>query len=174
MWLSFLLYFKNTFASSPFNWMVLQIMMNFYSWRYYYGIHFELLQKTCWKSYSTSDGHKFINSKLSEKYIQIKCGNFRNVCRCIGRLNHETDLVTPLSQHNNDIDEYRSDVIDLRTKCKKTAMHSQTNLRHVFEDKTGGDPSACEITFVLYRARRQLQQKVKILWNFAKCYLQLA
>ena len=127
-----------------------------------YGIHFELLQTTCWKSLSTSDGHKFINSKISEKYIYLKCAIFRTGCKGTGRLNRVTDLITPLSPHNHNTEEYRSDVFDLKTKCKKTAMHSQTNLRHVFDDTTRGDPSAREVTFsecesAMYRARRRLQ-----------------
>ena len=90
------------------------------------------------KVYTTSDRHKFINSKITEKYIYLKCAIFRTGCKGTGRLNRVTDLITPLSQHNHNTKKYISDVFDLKTKCKKTAMHSQTNLRHVFDDTTRG------------------------------------
>ena len=117
------------------------------------------------KVYTTSDGHKFINSKISEKYIYLKCAIFRTGCKGTGRLNRVTDLITPLSPHNHNTEEYRSDVFDLKTKCKEIAMHSQTNLRHVFYDTTRGEPSAREVTFpecesAMYRARRRLQPKI--------------
>ena len=116
------------------------------------------------KVYTTSDGHKFINSKISPKYIYLKCAIFRTDCKGTGRLNRVTDLITPLPPDNHNTEEYRSDVFDLKTKCKKTAMHSQTNLRHVFDDTTRGDPSAREVSFpewesAMYRARRRLQPK---------------
>ena len=84
------------------------------------------------KVYTTSDGYKYINSKINEKYIYLKCTIFRSGCKGTGRLNRETDLITPLSQHDHNIEEYKSDVFDLKTKCKTTAMHSQTNLRLKF------------------------------------------
>ena len=90
------------------------------------------------KVYTTSDRHKFINSKITEKYIYLKCAIFRTGCKGTGRLNRVTDLITPLSQHNHNTKKYISDVFDLKTKCKKTAMHSQTNLRHVFDGTTRG------------------------------------
>ena len=62
------------------------------------------------KIYTTSDGHKFINSKICEKLIYLKCAIFRSGCKGTGRLNRETDLITPLSQHNHNIEEYRPDV----------------------------------------------------------------
>ena len=92
--------------------------------------------------------------------------NFRIGYKGTGRLNRVTDLITPLSPHNHNTEEYRLDVFDLKTKCKKTAMHSQTNLRNVLDDTTRGDPSAREVTFpecesAIYRARRRLQPKIR-------------
>ena len=117
------------------------------------------------KVYTTSEGHKLINSKISEKYIYLKCSIFRTGCKGTGRLNRVTDLITPLSRHNHTTEEYRSDVFDLKTKCKKTAMHSQTNLRQDFENTTRYDPSVYEVTFpacesAMFRARRRLQLKI--------------
>ena len=91
--------------------------------------------------------------------------HFRSGCKSTGRLNRETDLITPLSQHDHNIGEYRSDVFNLKRKCKKTAIYSQTNLWHVFDDTTRCDPCACEVTFpgcesAMYRARKKLQPKV--------------
>ena len=131
------------------------------------------------KVYTTSDGHKFINSKISEKCIYLRCAIFRPGCKGTGRLNRVTDFITPLLPHNHNTVEYRLDVFDLKTKCNKTAMHSETNLRHVFDDTTRGDPSARELTFP--NANRQFivpgegYNRIfpQMLLNFAKCYLLL-
>ena len=79
----------------------------------------------------------------------------------------ETKLITPLFQHNHSVEEYKSDVYELKTKCKTVAMRSQDNLRQVFDETTRIDPRACEVSFTecesaMYRARRKLQPKIPL------------
>ena len=70
-----------------------------------------------------------------------------------------------MNQHNHTVEDYKSDVFQLKAKCKTVAKHSQTNLRMVFDDITRNDPCAGDISFVecessMYRARRTLQPKI--------------
>ena len=101
--------------------------------------------------------------------------NYHTGCKGTGSLNRVVDLITPLSRHNHNSKEYTSDVFNLKSKCKKTAMHSQTNLRQVFNDATSCDPSACQVTFpdcesAMYSARRRFTRRFhEMLLNFAKC-----
>ena len=118
------------------------------------------------KVFTTSDGHKYTRSKITEKYFCLKCALFRQSdCKGTSRLNRETDLITPLAQHHHSTEDYQSDIFGLRTKCKTLAKHTQTNLRKVFDDATRTDPSAHDISFAeceaaMYRARRTLQPKI--------------
>ena len=119
------------------------------------------------KVFSTVDGHKYVRSKISEKYIYLKCGLFRDGCKGTGKLNNETNLITPLHTHNHQFEGYKSHVYQLKTKWKTIAKHSQTNLRKVFDDVTRTDPCAREISFTecesaMYRARRMLQPKIPL------------
>ena len=89
--------------------------------------------------------------------LSIVCNSFKGT----GRLNQETDVLI-LSQHDHNIEAYKSDVYDLKTKCRITARRTQTNIS--FDTTTRNDPSACEVTFVecesaMYRVRRKLQPK---------------
>ena len=118
------------------------------------------------KVFTTSDGHKYIRSKITEKYLYLKCALFRqNDCKGTGRLNRETNLITPLTQHHHSNEDYQSNIFDLKAKCKTLAKHTQTNLRKVFDDATRTDPSAHDVSFAeceaaMYRARRTLQPKI--------------
>ena len=118
------------------------------------------------KVFSTTDGHKYIRSKMTEKYFYLKCALFKqNSCKGTSRLNRETDLITPLTQHNHNNEDYQTNLYDLKAKCKSLAKHTQTNLRKVFDDATRTDPSAHDISFPeceasMYRARRTLQPKI--------------
>ena len=73
------------------------------------------------KVFTTSDGNKYIQSKLKGNYIYLRCILFRSKCKGTSKLNCETGLITPLGQHNHDVDEYRSEVYHLKTKCKTIA-----------------------------------------------------
>ena len=118
------------------------------------------------KVFTTSDGHKYIRSKITEKYLYLKCALFRqNDCKGTGRLNRETNLITPLTHHHHSNEDYQSNIFDLKAKCKTLAKHTQTNLRKVFDDATRTDPSAHDVSFAeceaaMYRARRTLQPKI--------------
>ena len=90
---------------------------------------------------------------------------FRSDCKGTSRLNIETNLITPLKQHNHNIEAYQTDIYQLKTRCKTIAKNIQINLRKVFDDVTRNDPCACDISFrecesSLYRARRTLQPKI--------------
>ena len=81
-----------------------------------------------------------------------------------GKLNRESNIIFPLNPHNHNVDEYKSDIHELKNKCKKVAKDSQSNLRKIFDDTTRTDPSACDVSFTeiessMYQARRILQPK---------------
>ncbi|KAI6649597.1 hypothetical protein LOD99_6763 [Oopsacas minuta] len=83
------------------------------------------------------------------------------------KLNCETVLITPLGQRNHDVDEYRSEIYHLKTKCKTIANTSQANLRKVFDDSTRDDPHACELSFPrcessMYRARKTTEPGIPL------------
>ena len=75
------------------------------------------------KVFTTSDGNKYIQSKLKGNYIYLRCVLFRNTCKGTSKLNRETNLITNLKGHNHDVDEYKSVVYSLKTKCKTLAKN---------------------------------------------------
>ena len=115
--------------------------------------------------YTIQDGNKYIQSKIVVKYIYIRCGLFRSGCKGAAGLNRQTNLITPLNQHNHNTEAFKTEIYQLKTKCKTITKNSQTNLRKVFEDVTRNDPYACDVSFTecessLYCARRTLQPKI--------------
>ena len=114
---------------------------------------------------------KFV-SIFVQKYLPIifylKCELFRtHGCKGTGRSNRETDLITPLNQHNHPVEDYQTKVFELKTKCKNSAISTQINIRKVFDDTTRMDPSACNISFrecesSMYRARRTIEPKIPL------------
>ena len=96
----------------------------------------------------------------------MKCALFsQSNCNGTSRLNPETDLITPVTQHNHNKEDYQSNIFGHKTKCKILAKHTQTNLTKVFDDATRTDPSTHDISFAeceaaMYRARRTLQPKI--------------
>ena len=84
---------------------------------YTIGSYKSIVGKVC----TTLDGFKFISSKMNEKYRYLKCAMFRSGCKGTARLNRETNLITPLHEHDHDVEDYKSDVFNLKTKCKTIA-----------------------------------------------------
>ena len=114
-------------------------------------------KRTVGKVFTTSDGNKYIQSKLKGNYIYLRCVLFRNTCKGTSKLNRDTNLITPLKGHNH----------DLKTKCKTLAKNSQTTLRKVFDDATRNSPFACETSFpqcelTMYRARKTVEPKIPL------------
>ena len=68
--------------------------------------------------------------------------------------------------HNHEVLEYKTEVHQLKTKCKTFAKQVQSSsLRQVFDDVTRNNPCARDITFVecesaMYRARKTVQPNV--------------
>ena len=58
----------------------------------------------------------------------------------MGRLNKQTNLITPLRDQNHQLEDYKTNVYHLKTKCKTLSKHSQNNLRKVFDDAMRTDP----------------------------------
>ena len=117
------------------------------------------------KVITTSDGHNYCHSKITQDYIYLKCALFRSGCKGTSKLNRSRNLITPMNFHNHSVEEYKTEVYRLKTRCKTLAKYSQTNLREVFDDTTRNEPYAADISFVecessMYRARRTLQPKI--------------
>ena len=122
------------------------------------GVHFGIIQARITGRIYTTDGHKYLTSKITEKYIYLRCALFKS---------SRSNLIISLNPHNHNIDDYKSDVHELKNKCKKVAKHSQYNLRRIFDDTTRNNPSACDISFteiesLMYRARMILQPKIPV------------
>ena len=117
------------------------------------------------KVLTTSDGHNYVYSKITQDYIYLKCALFRSGCKGTSKLNRSRNVITQMNLHNHSVEEYKTEVDPLKTRCKTLAKYSQTNLREVFDDTTRNDPYAADISFVkcelsMYRARRTLQPKI--------------
>ena len=100
------------------------------------------------KVITTSDGHNYCHSKITQDYIYLKCGLFRSGCKGTSKLICSRNLITPMKFHNHSVEEYKTEVYQLRTRCKTLAKYSQINLREVFDDTTRNDPHAADISFV--------------------------
>ena len=81
-------------------------------------------------------GINIFNRNIKEIISTLDAYCLRMLVKERGKLNCETHLITPLKGHNHDVAEYKSEVYDLKTKCKTIAKNSQTNLRKVFDDTT--------------------------------------
>ena len=117
---------------------------------------------------TTTDGYKYVQPKVTEKYIYLKCAIFRGGCKGSGKINLIRNLITPMKEHNHSVDDYKSDIFKLKTKCKTMAKQVETTgLREVFDDVTRNDICARGISFAecessMYRARRKTQPKVPL------------
>ena len=66
---------------------------------------------------TTSDGHNYVHSKITEDYIYLKCALFRSGgCKGTCKLNHSRNLITPMNLHNHSVEEYKSEVYQLKTR----------------------------------------------------------
>ena len=119
-----------------------------------------------WKVFTTADGNKYVQSKITENYIYLKCAIYRSGCKGTGKLNRTRNLITRMQLHNHEVLDYKSDVNQLKTMCKTVAKQVQSSsLRQVFDDATRNNPCARDITFAecesaMYRARKTIQTKV--------------
>ena len=116
---------------------------------------------------TSTDGHKYVQSKVTESYIYLKCAIFRSGCKGTGKINRTRNLITPMKEHNHAVDAYKTDIYKLKTKCKRVAKEATTGLREVFDKVTRNDLYAREISFAecessMYRARRQIQPKIPL------------
>ena len=72
-----------------------------------------------------------------------------------------------MRDHYHQLEDYKTNIYHLKTKCKILAKHSQNNLRKVFDDATRTDPCGREISFTecesaMYRSRRTLHPKIPL------------
>ena len=54
---------------------------------------------------TTTDGYKYVQSKVTEKYIYLKCAIFRGGCKGTGKINLIRNLITPMKEHNHSVDD---------------------------------------------------------------------
>ena len=116
--------------------------------------------------FTTIDGFKYVQSKITESYVYLKCAIFRSGCKATSKLNRTINLITPMHLHNHEVSEYKTEVHQLKTKCKTVTKQVQTSsLRNVFDDITRNNPCARDISFAecesaMYRARKTSQPKI--------------
>ena len=93
--------------------------------------------------FTTVDGYKYVQSKITENYIYLKCAIFRGGCKGTSKLNRARNLITPMQLHNHEVLEYKTEVHQLKTKCKTVAKQVQSSsLRQVYDDVTRNNPCA--------------------------------
>ena len=115
------------------------------------------------KIYTSSDGYKYFSSRAKTNNVYLRCSLFNNGCKGTAKLNYESNLIHSISPHNDSLDDYRSKIYELKTKCKRNAQTD--NFRKVFNDVTRVDPSTSLISFkecesAMFRSRRKLQPNI--------------
>ena len=55
--------------------------------------------------FTTADGFKYVQSKMTENYFYHKCAIFRNGCKGTSKLNRTRNLITLMHLHNNEVSE---------------------------------------------------------------------
>ena len=78
------------------------------------------------KIVTTNDGFKYSKYKVKENTTYLRCVLSKNGCKGTAKLKLETNLIYPNSNHNHGIEEYKSGVYELKTKCKKMAESTAT------------------------------------------------
>ena len=117
--------------------------------------------------YTTNDGFKYAKYKLKENTAYLRCALNKKGCKGTAKLKIDSNLIYPYSVHNHGPEEYKSEVYDLKTTCKKRAQTTRDSLRKIFDDETRTNPFACEISFnecesSMYRSRRKLQPRIPL------------
>ena len=118
--------------------------------------------------FTTADGFRYVQSKITENYTYLKCAIFRNGCKGTSKLNRTRNLIAPMHPHNHEVSEYKADVNQLKTNCKTVVKQVQSSsLRQVFDDVTRNNPCARDVSFAecesaMYRARRTCQPKIPL------------
>ena len=75
-------------------------------------------------------------------------------CEGTGKINRIRNLITPLKKQNHSVDDYKSEVFKLKTKCKTMAKQVETTgLREVFDDVPG--TIYVRVVFLLLSANSQ-------------------
>lgn len=114
------------------------------------------------------DGYKYFQSKVTDKYVYLKCAIFRSGCKGTSKIDRARNLLVPMKEHNHGVDDYKSDIYKLKTKCKTMAKQVETTgLREIFDDVTRNDLCARDVSFPecessMYRARRKTHPKLPL------------
>ena len=107
-----------------------------------------------------------MSNPRTHNYIYLKCAIFRSGCKGTSKLNRTRNLIYRMQIHIHEVLEYKTDVHQLKTKCKTVAKQVQSSSsRQVFDDVARNNPCARDITFAecesaMYRARKTIQPKV--------------
>ena len=54
-----------------------------------------------------------------EEYMYLRCVLFRNGCKGSSKLDYESNLIRSLNSHNHNVEKYKTEVFQLKTKCKQ-------------------------------------------------------
>ena len=73
--------------------------------------------------FTTENGHKYIKSKNTDKYMYLRCVLFRDGCKGSSKLDHESNLIRSLNPHNHNVEKYKTEVYQLKTKCKSVVRN---------------------------------------------------
>ena len=107
---------------------------------------FDEYTRSMGRIYTTADGNKYINpNSYIVVHIYLRCVLFRIGCK-------GTSLITPLRQHNHNIEAYQTDIYRLKILCKTRVKNTQTNLRKCLMMSLGTIP--VHVIFHLENANR--------------------
>ena len=87
-------------------------------------MYFRRYKRIRGKVFSTIDGNEYVKSKISERYRYLKCDVFRGNYKGTSKLTKQTNAIIHLHNHNNKLEDYKTDIYQLKTKCKTLVKHS--------------------------------------------------
>ena len=98
--------------------------------------------------FSSSDGFKYFSCKVIGNQTYLRCTLFKDKCKGTTKLDQERNFIFPKGPHiKSSCTRLPSNIFKLKTKCKKIAQSSGSNLMEIFDSTTRSDPSASEVSF---------------------------
>ena len=80
--------------------------------------HIDEYRRIGGKNFTTLDGYKYFSCRTKTNSLYLRCSLFRNGCKGTAKLNFQSDLIHPISQHNHSIEDYCTEIHQLKKKCK--------------------------------------------------------
>ena len=70
------------------------------------------------KVLTSIDSHKYVQSKIKEKYTYLKCAIFRSGCKETGKIDFLRNLIIPMRVHTHVVEDYKADTFKPKPSAK--------------------------------------------------------